>query len=144
MAMQLQLVFSKTDEKRNDLTILKHQINDEIKGLAAYQEIVKEEEAIKLKKKQIILSVKQSNREVIDKIDSLKLDIDSNKQKISDIALADYIAGKDIRLTDKNGFILEPVFIVKYKKTGEVADKKYNSTKKVKEASSEDEDFFAR
>jgi len=146
MAMQLQLVFSKTDEKRNDLAILKHQLRDEINGLAAYQEIINEEAAVKLKKKQIVLSVKQGNREMIDKMDSLKLDIDSNKQMLSDVALADYIAGKDIRVTDRNGFIMEPVFVVKYKKTGDVVDnKKTNSTKiSKKEISSDDEDFFAR
>jgi len=144
--MQLQLVFSKTDEKRNDLAILKHQLRDEINGLAAYQEIINEEAAVKLKKKQIVLSVKQGNREMIDKMDSLKLDIDSNKQMLSDVALADYIAGKDIRVTDRNGFIMEPVFVVKYKKTGDVVDnKKTNSTKiSKKEISSDDEDFFAR
>lgn len=142
MAMQLQLVFSQTDEKRNDLKILKHQIDDEIKGLAAYQELIKEEEAIKFKKKQIVLSVKQNNREEIEKMESLKLDIDSNKQKLSDIALNDFIAGKDIRLTDKNGFILEPIFTVKYKKTGDMADKKSNSIKISKKDLPNDDTFF--
>ena len=146
MALQLQLVFSKTDEKKNDLAVLKHQLNDEIKALAEYQKILDEEAAIKLKKQQIILSVKQNNREMIDKMDSLKIDLDSNKQMLSDVALSDFIAGKDIRVTDRNGFIMEPIFTVKYRKTGEIADKKSNSIKISKKdiPADDDEMFFAR
>jgi hypothetical protein len=146
MALQLQLVFSKTDEKKNDLAVLKHQLNDEIKALAEYQKILDEEAALKLKKQQIILSVKQNNREMIDKMDSLKIDLDSNKQMLSDVALSDFIAGKDIRVTDRNGFIMEPIFTVKYRKTGEIADKKSNSIKISKKDIPDDdaEMFFAR
>jgi len=143
MAVQLQLVFSKTDEKKNDLAILKRQVKDDLEAMVEYQELLKQEEKIRQKKRDIINAFNSNNKDLIDKISLIKVDLDSQKQLLSDVAIKEYLAGKTIQITDKKGFILEPVFSVKFKKTGEVA--KNNSTKINKaDLGHDDEDFFAR
>jgi len=143
MAVQLQLVFSKTDEQKNDLAILKRQVKDDLEAMIEYQDLLKEEEVIRQKKRQIINSFNSHNKDIIDKIALKKLDLDSQKQLLSDVAIKEYLAGKTIQITDKNGFILEPVFSVKFRKTGEVANNKSVKISKG-DLCQEDEDFFAR
>jgi len=119
MILQLQLAFNKADEDRNNLAILKRYLKDQLEGLAAYKELTDELEALNLKKKQIIASVLENNKKEVDEIDKLTLNLKSQKQMVSDVALKDYLAGKNIELVKPNGNILEPVFSVKFRKTGE-------------------------
>ncbi|PKM88419.1 hypothetical protein CVU83_01765 [Candidatus Falkowbacteria bacterium HGW-Falkowbacteria-2] len=119
MALQLQLVYTKADEQRNQLAILKHSIKDQLESLQEYQEVIEDLEALRLKKKKIIENVLADNKKDVDEIDRLTLDLKSQKQLISDVALKDYLDGKKVEVVKANGAILEPVFSVKFIKTGE-------------------------
>lgn len=119
MAVQLQLVFNEVDEKRNKLAILKRSLKDQLESLADYQSITDELEVLNQKKKQLIANVMSDNKKEVEEIDKLTLDLKSQKQLISDVALKDYLAGKKIEIVKPDGAIMEPVFSVKFVKTGE-------------------------
>lgn len=117
--VQLQLVYTKADEQKNQLAILKHSIKDQLESLQEYQEVIEDLEALRLKKKKIIENVLADNKKDVDEIDRLTLDLKSQKQLISDVALKDYLEGRKVEVVKADGAILEPIFSVKFKKTGE-------------------------
>lgn len=122
MVVQLQLVFNEADKKRNRLRELKAMIKEQIEGKQEYQEIKETGDALKARKKNLIAVVNADNKTECDEIDSLKLDLKSQKQLISDVAISDYVSGKEVRVTDSYGRILEPVFSVKFVKTGNIEE----------------------
>ena len=119
MPVQLQLVYTKADEQKNQLAILKHSIKDQLESLAEFKEIADKLEVLNQKKKHLIASVLEDNKKDVEKIESLTLDLKSQKQLISDVALKDYLDGKKVEVVKADGAILEPVFSVKFVKTGE-------------------------
>lgn len=132
MAVQLQLVFNEADKKRNRLRELKAMIKEQLEGKQEYQEIKETSDSLKARKKNLIAVINEDNRAECDEIDSLKLDLKSQKQLISDVAISDYVAGKEVRITDSCGRILEPVFSVRFVKTGDVEEEKKPKKEKVK------------
>jgi len=124
MAVQLQLVFTEADKKRNKLRELKAMLKEQLEGKQEYQEIKESAEALKAKKKIIVAAINEENKTELEEIDKLMIDLKSQKQLISDVAIKDYIAGKEIKVTDVYGNILEPVFSVKFVKTGDVEETK--------------------
>lgn len=119
MKLQLQLVFNEADEKRNKLAILKRSLKDQLEGLAAFKEITDQLEVLNQKKKQLVASVMDDNQKEIEEIDKLTLDLKDQKQLVSDVALKDYLAGNKVELVKEDGHILEPIFSVKFRKTGD-------------------------
>ena len=130
MKLQLQLVFNEADEKRNNLAILKRGIKDQLESLTNFSEITDQLQKWQQKKKELIESVMNDNKADIEKIESLELELKSQKQMISDIALRDYLNGDKIEIVKPDGAIMEPVFTVKFRKTGEY--KKDEKKKKVR------------
>ena len=124
MAVQLQLVFNEADKKRNKLRELKAMIKEQLESKQEYQEIKESSDSLRAKKKALKAAVNEDNRVECEEIDKLTIDLKSQKQLISDVAIKDYVNGKEIKLTDSYGNILEPVFSVKFIKTGEVEETK--------------------
>jgi len=122
--VQLQLVFSETDKKRNRLRELKALIKEQLEGKQEFQEIKETSESLRARKKTLKLAINDDNKTECEEIERLETDIKSQKQLISDVAIKDYVAGKEIKVTDSYGNILEPVFSVKFVKTGDVEETK--------------------
>jgi len=122
--VQLQLVFSETDKKRNRLRELKALIKEQLEGKQEFQEIKETSESLRARKKALKLAINDDNKTECEEIERLETDIKSQKQLISDVAIKDYVAGKEIKVTDSYGNILEPVFSVKFVKTGDVEETK--------------------
>lgn len=122
--VQLQLVFSETDKKRNRLRELKAAIKEQLESKQEFQEIKETSESLRARKKALKLAVDDDNKTECEEIERLEIDIKSQKQLISDVAIKDYLAGKEIKVTDNYGNVLEPVFSVKFVKTGDVEETK--------------------
>ncbi len=122
--VQLQLVFNETDKKRNRLRELKAMIKEQLEGKQEFQEIKETSESLRARKKALKLAINDDNKTECEEIERLETDIKSQKQLISDVAIKDYVAGKEIKVTDSYGNILEPVFSVKFVKTGDVEETK--------------------
>jgi hypothetical protein len=65
--------------------------------------------------------VKKELGEQYDKLESLKNDINLDKEMLADIAISTLMKGEGIgEIQDEFGNVYEPIFSVKFKKTGEV------------------------
>ena len=74
-------------------------------------------EVLKLRKKKIEAGVQADYKEEFDRLEGLKLNISSDSQLLSDIALTELVAGDTVvNIIDENKVEYEPSFSVKFKK----------------------------
>jgi GTP-sensing pleiotropic transcriptional regulator CodY len=118
MSTQLQIAFTKADEQNNKLKELKQILKDELESSITYKELTEKMAALTANKKAMIDSVLASNKKIVEQIDNLKLDLESQKQLVSDVALKDYLAGEEVKV-NKKGRIYRPEFSCKFIKTDE-------------------------
>jgi hypothetical protein len=130
MAVQLQIVFSDVEKKTNKLKIIKDTIKQVLEDDEEYSSLMDKIKNTKLKADQAKFRILEKlNSEALE-IEELKSELKDDKTLLNDKAVADYLNGKDITVTDKKGFVYEPILTIKYKKS--------------KKKKGDDEDFFAR
>ena len=116
MAQDLTAVFSRIQEQKRKQKELKAMYKDALSNNGQYQKIKEEIEDLKIKKKQIEDAIKSDFKEEFDQLEGLKLNIASDNELLSDIALTQFTKGELTKLTDENKVEYEPIFTVKFKK----------------------------
>lgn len=120
--IQLQMLFSQTEEKQQTQRILKATIKDAIDSSPAYKQAKEAYDKAKEAVKQVEIAIKQGFVADLDKIDEIKADLEMDKENLTAIALEKFKQGEEMTV-EKNGVIYEPIFSVKFKKS----EKKYVS-----------------
>ena len=116
MAQELSAVFNRVQENKKKQRELKVMYRDALSVNGEYQKAVEELEDLKIKKKKIEATVQSDFKEEFDKLEGLKLNIASDNQLLSDIALTQFTKGELKRLVDEYKVEYEPIFSVKFKK----------------------------
>jgi len=116
MAQELSAVFNRIQEKKKKQRELKVMYRDALSVNGEYQKVVEDLEDLKIKKKKIEAGVQSDFKEEFDKLEGLKLNIASDNQLLSDIALTQFTKGELKRLVDEYQVEYEPIFTVKFKK----------------------------
>lgn len=116
MAQELSVVFNRMQEKKKKQRELKTMYRDALSVNGEYQKVKEELEDLKIKKKQIEANIKADFKEEFDKLEGLKLNIASDNQLLSDIALTQFTKGELKKLVDEYQVEYEPIFTVKFKK----------------------------
>lgn len=114
--LQLQLVFSKTEDLKQKAKIIKHSIADALQDSRAYQEARKNLEAVKSDFKNLEEAIKADYRKELEELIEIKEDLRSEQQMMSDMAINNLVKGEALDIQDKKGNRLEPVFSVKFRK----------------------------
>lgn len=117
MAKEISEVFSRIQESKKQQRELKAMYKDALHSNGEYQRIKEELEDLKIKKKQIEAGVQTDFKEEFDKLEGLKLNIASDNELLSDLALSQFSKGELSKLVDENQVEYEPIFTVKFKKT---------------------------
>ncbi len=117
MAQELPAVFKRIQDKKKEQRDLKAMYRDALSVNGEYQKVLEDLEDLKIKKKQIEACVKADFKEEFDKLEGLKLNIASDNQLLSDIALNQFISGELTKLVDENQVEYEPIFTVRFKKS---------------------------
>lgn len=120
--VQLQMLFSATEEKQQKSRILKASIKDAIENSKGYKEAREEYDKSKEKMKQIEYIIKQDFTADLDQIDNIKAELDMDKENMSAIALEKFKTGDSLIVKGKNGFDYEVNFVVKFKKLEQAPD----------------------
>lgn len=116
MSQKLEEVFKRVQARKKEQREIRKTYKDALSVNGEYQEVLQELEALKIKKKKIEDSVKSDFKEEFDKLESLKLDITSDNQMLSDIALTELVSGHTVEVVDDNKVEYDPQFTVKFKK----------------------------
>ncbi|NCO04558.1 MAG: hypothetical protein GW939_00240 [Candidatus Magasanikbacteria bacterium] len=112
----IQSVFVRIEENKKKLKDLKDTYNDALSTSQSFQEVQESLKSLKEKKKQIEQTIKDGFSSELIQMDDLKIDIASDKELLSDIALTQVMKGETVAVTDQYENEYEPTFSVKFKK----------------------------
>ena len=112
----IQEVFSRIRKNKEEQKKLKEAYKDALENSPSYREINEEFKEIKIKKKQIESDTKAQFSAELTRLEDMKIDLESDLEMLSDIALNKIIKGEEVKVVDEHETEYEPVFSVKFKK----------------------------
>ncbi len=112
----LQEVFSRLQVSKKRKKDIAAMYKDALDNTPGYKEIVDELKTMREKKKQIETVIRESMSKEIIELEDLKVDIESDTELLSDIALAQFVKGETVEVSDEYENQYEPTFVVKFKK----------------------------
>lgn len=115
---KIQEVFNRITNSKKEQKEIKKMYKDALSHSQEYQEVLEELKSLKDKKKEIESKIKSDFQSEFDKLDTLKLDIENDTMLLSDAALTQMMKGEEIEIKDEYENKYEPIFSVKFKKTG--------------------------
>jgi len=115
---QIQEIFNKIQETKKQQKDIKATYRDALSNSQELKDVTEKIQTLKEQKKGIEDAIKSEFSSEFEKLDSLKLDIESNNIILSDLALNEVVKGEMIEITDQYSNKYEPIFSVKFKKLG--------------------------
>lgn len=112
----IQEIFNKIEESKKEMKDIKATYKGALENVQEYMEIQEQMKALREKKKRVEETVKAQFASEITKLEDLKIDIESDMELLSDIAISKIAKGESIGITDKYSNEYEPTFKVKFKK----------------------------
>lgn len=112
----IQTVFDRVQESKKKLKDLKATVKEALQGMSGYRDIVDQMKTLREKKKQIEAMVVSSFKSEFTQIEDLQIDIESDQQLLTDIAMTNVAKGSTIEVKDEYENEYEPQFAVKFKK----------------------------
>jgi len=119
MSANLKDVFERINSRKKEANEIKKAFKDNLLHDKVYQDLLNSLKTMKEQKKSIENQAWSQASSDAAKLDMLKLDIKSDKELLSDIALNEYVAGRTVEVIDDNGEKHIPGFSVNFKKSGE-------------------------
>jgi hypothetical protein len=112
----IQEIFNKIEESKKQMKEIKASFKEAIEGVQEYQLVQEEMKALREKRKRIEQTTKEQFSGEMIKLDDLKIDIESDMEMLTDIAISKIAKGESIGITDKYSNEYEPTFKIKFKK----------------------------
>lgn len=112
----IQEIFNRIRETKKQQKDIKSIYRDALLNSHEYQALLEQIKKIKEKKKEIENGIRADFRSEFDKLERIKIDIESDNELLSDASLNQLLKGQSINLVDEHSVKYEPVFSVKFKK----------------------------
>lgn len=113
----IQAIFQRVEENKKKMKDLKESYKDALSTSQQYKESTEELNVLKEKKKEIENTLKGQFASEFMQIEDLKIDVASDQDLMSDIALTQVMQGGQVMVKDQYENEYEPVFKVAFKKT---------------------------
>ena len=112
----IQEVFARLQENKKKQKDLRSAYKDALETSLEYQEITEKLTALREKKKQIEQTVKEQFANELTKLDDLKIDLSSDLEVLTDLAMTQLMKGETVEVKDEYENTYQPVFKVNFKK----------------------------
>lgn len=112
----LQDIFNEIKSKQKQQKEISQIYRDALVCSEKYQEVKEKLNILKEKKKAIEQAIKDDFSSELTKLEDLKLDLKTDKEMLSDIALTNLMKGQTVQVTDSDNNEYEPTFSVNFKK----------------------------
>lgn len=113
----IQEVFNQIQVVKKQQKDLRTAYRDALLTSTEHKEITEQIKALKEKKIHIEQAVKEEFAKELDKLDDLKIEMETQTMMLNDIVLTKIMNGETIELVDTYNNAYEPIFSVKFKKT---------------------------
>src|SRR5690349_10604763 len=124
----LQEVHARLRAKKREKSEIQKAFKDELVNNPRYQQVAEQLKTLKEEKKSIENQAWAAASQDAEKFDLLGLDIKSDKELLSDIALNMYTKGETVEIVDEHNTKWVPSFTVNFKKDDELQEER-SSTK---------------
>lgn len=115
----LEEVYHRIRDKKRQRAEIQRMFKDELAGEPRYQEVVDKMKALRDEKKSIENAAYARASKDAEKLDLLKLDIKSDQEMLSDIAINMYTKGESVEVVDEFNTRWVPNFNVRFVKDAE-------------------------
>jgi predicted nucleic acid-binding Zn-ribbon protein len=112
----IQEIFNRLQEAKKKQKDIRGAYKDALLTTPGYKELAEEVKTLREKKKTMERQIREMMASEIEQLENIGIDIESDSQLITDIALTKMMKGEGIELTDDQEQKYEPVFAVKFKK----------------------------
>lgn len=113
----IQEIFNRMQDLTKKQKDIKSAFRDALKQSTEYQEIDQKMQALRIRKKQIEGAIKADFSGELTKLDDIKIDMESDRELLTDAAVTQMMKGETVEVTDEYNNKYSPVFTVKFKKT---------------------------
>ena len=115
--VNLQEVFNRIKETQKKQREINAMYRDALTNSQQYQELIEKLNVLKEKKKSLEGQIKEEFSSELSRLETIKLDIKTDKEMLSDIALSALMKGETVQVQDEYDNEYEPIFSVNFKKT---------------------------
>lgn len=112
----LQEIFSRVQKAKTRQKEIKEIYRDALAGTPEYGELNDKLKTLRERKKQIEQTIREQFSHELTELEDLQVDIESDNELMSDVALTQLIKGETIEIKDQYENEYEPVFNVKFRK----------------------------
>lgn len=112
----IQEIFNRIQVNKKKLKELKSVYKDALETTPGYKDLVEDVKIAREKKKRMEAEVKQEMTSEFDDIERIKIDIASDQQMMTDIAMSQFMKGEPVEILDEYENTYEPEFSIKFKK----------------------------
>ncbi len=112
----IQEVFARLEKTKKSVKDIRKMYKDSLENTPGYADLLEQQKTLKEKIKQVQTVAKESMGTEFTKLEDLKIDVASDQEMLSDIALSKVMKGEAVAVTDEHANEYEPVFTVKFKK----------------------------
>ena len=113
----LQEIFNRIQQAKKKKKDLETAYKDALATSLEFQEIKDKLKTLREKKKQIEITIREQFSSELTQIDDLKIDIASDMEMLTDIAMTKLMKGETVEVKDEYDNAYEPTFKVTFKKT---------------------------
>jgi len=119
--LDMQQVFSEIREAKKEMKNLRAQYKDALTQTDKYQETIDKVKELREEKKKIETKVQQQLGKAYEKLEELKSAVLAKEELLNDIAITTLMDGKTVEVVDEFQNKYEPIYVVRFKKTNEIA-----------------------
>jgi len=112
----IQEIFIKMREMKKEQKDLKEMYNDALAQTDEYEGIVEQMKQLREKKKQIETRIQGQMGKAWEKLNDIKLEMETQKEMMTDIAMTTLMKGEKVEVKDEYENPYEPIFKVNFKK----------------------------
>ncbi|HAZ29111.1 MAG TPA: hypothetical protein DCY48_05070 [Candidatus Magasanikbacteria bacterium] len=112
----IQEIFDRVQKNKDESKKIRGMYKDSLSTNGEYEEIGEKIKTLRERKKQIELAVRQGMEKELMTLEDLKIDIASDMELLSDLALSELVKGETVAVKDAANNEYEPIFSVKFKK----------------------------
>lgn len=116
MEQNIQVIFNKIQKIKKEQKELRRSYTDALKQSPGYKELLDQLKELREKKKKIEMSVRQDFATELNKLEDLKIDLESEMEVLSDLVFNKLVKGEKVEISDEFENNYEPVFKVIFKK----------------------------
>lgn len=115
---KLQEVFDRIQKTKKEQKVIKSAYRDALANSGRHQEVAEKIKALREEKGKIVQSIKEEFSSELDKLETIKTEIETDMMIMSDLAINELTKGNLIEISDEYSNKYEPLFSVKFKKIG--------------------------